>query len=265
MKAKYVVKPIDEKTFVIVQYLATSDAICYLLIGEEKALLIDTGLHLGGLLETVRTLTDKPVIVVNTHAHLDHIGENAAFGSVLYCPKDAAVLKLHTDPDYLNTLVKQTFPGIVRLLLRKTLARITHIPLAAETGDIFEGDTIDLGGRVLEVIETPGHTAGSICLLERGTGRLYSGDTVCDWGILLILEGHCEADVFLDSIQKLKKRAGEIETIWPGHHRFPIEPDYLDEYERCAEGILDKSLPVITEKDGRHFVVYKRVRIAIDV
>ena len=110
--------------------------------------------------------------------------------------------------------------------------------------EIGNGYKFDLGGRTLEVIETPGHTPGSISLLEHGAKRLYSGDTVCDRGILLNLDFCLPPQTFMHSIETLESRADEFDTICPGHHSHPIGNEYLMRYHRCAEGIINGTTPI---------------------
>ena len=70
---------------------------CYLIVGTEKAMLIDTGYCYGNLRETVRQVTEKPLIIINTHGHCDHAGGNAQFNEYCYIhEKDVELCKEHT-------------------------------------------------------------------------------------------------------------------------------------------------------------------------
>jgi glyoxylase-like metal-dependent hydrolase (beta-lactamase superfamily II) len=250
----------DVRTYSIKQvYFA--DMVTYLLIGDERALLIDTGIHIGDLAAVVGKLTDRKVTVANTHAHLDHIGHNADFEQILRSAKDDAVYKMHTDPAYTREMMKRSYPPFLVSLLRGPLEKMVNVPRESQRENIADGDTIDLGGRKLTVIETPGHSPGAVCFLEEQSGWLFSGDTGGDWGMLLDLDGCLPPEIFLSSVEKLKALSGSFDKIWPGHHKFPIDLKYLDEYAACAKGIMDKSITPKANKGGSLCAEYGRVRI----
>ena len=130
---------------------------------------------------------------------------------------------------------------------------------------------INLGKRTLEIIATPGHTKGSICVLDREGKTLFSGDTVCDQGILLFFPHSASVSDFMHSIQLLIERKSSFENIWPGHHKCPLDLDYLEEYEKCAQQIL--KMPQAGEdiktnlgegkmwKSGRISIAYRPVNL----
>jgi glyoxylase-like metal-dependent hydrolase (beta-lactamase superfamily II) len=264
MKVSYTANKIDDNTYIIEQFFASSKCVSYLLAGREKALLIDTvSFFDDGFKPLIDSLTDKPVTVLCTHAHFDHIGSNHLFPEVYLHEDDRKVLALHTDSAYLTKLTRERLPGIVRWRIHKELehALNTHAP-DARYHYIRDGHVFHLGGREPEVIATPGHSAGSICVLERQTRRLYSGDTVCELGILLNLDGSLSIGVYLASVERLTEIAETYDEIWPGHHKCPIDKAYLDEYAACARGILNGSLPPKKQKGGEAATVYKRIGIA---
>ena len=154
-----------------------------LIVGREKALLIDTGYGFGDLKGTVSSLTSLPLIVVNTHGHLDHACGNAQFNQPVYIhPLDMDLCREHN--------------GHLRRSLALDYARHCPQPDGGETdiltgefddtsylrlgaGDLTpttEGDVFDLGGAHLRVIEAPGHTAGSIGLLHEERNLFFAGD-----------------------------------------------------------------------------------------
>jgi glyoxylase-like metal-dependent hydrolase (beta-lactamase superfamily II) len=234
---KYIVTKLDPDTFAIEQKFSSFRCLCYLLLGKSRALLVDTAISDEGLEKTVRGLCSLPLDVAITHAHMDHIGNAHCFESVRMSEKDREVFKLHTNRAYLESLLDMT-PMPARLVARFIARPILNVHPEASTTPFEEGTVFDLGGRSVEVIETPGHSTGSVCFLERGRGRLYSGDTVCDMGILLHLDGCESVTTFLDSIRKLKKLSGDFSEMCTGHRQIRIDLRYLDEYEECAAGII---------------------------
>ncbi|GHU98028.1 MBL fold metallo-hydrolase [Spirochaetia bacterium] len=238
---QYRITKLDDDTYCIEQKFLTYRCLCYLLVGRERALLIDTAFADDAFTGAVKRLCPLPLDVAITHAHLDHIGNAHHFDRVFMSAKDRGVFALHSDRAYLEGLLS-TIPKAARFLLRKKLGAILDTHPELKTIPYAENHRFDLGGRTIEVIETPGHSAGSICLLERDRRRLYSGDTVCDIGILLHIEGCLSPKVFLESIRRLKALDVELAELCTGHRQSRLDPAYIEAYERCAEGIVNGTL-----------------------
>jgi glyoxylase-like metal-dependent hydrolase (beta-lactamase superfamily II) len=259
---KYMTTRLDEDTYCIEQKLLSFRCLCYLLLGKERALLIDTAFVDEGLAKTVEGLCPLPLDVALTHAHLDHIGNAHRFPRVYMCEKDRPVFELHSDKSYVEGFFSMV-PLPARLLLRNALEPILETHPETKTIPCGDGHVFDLGGRKVEVVETPGHSLGSVCLLERGRKRLYSGDTVCDIGILLHLDGCLGPDVYLSSIKKLKALEG-VREICTGHRQSRIDTGYIGDYEKCAEGIVDGALKAkekggaLAARLGRVSITYKK-------
>lgn len=211
----------------------------YLLEGEEKAVLIDTGMGMPGLRECVEELTKKPVMVINTHGHLDHVGGNCQFESRYLMEEDQEVLKEHTNIEFRKEMIKGFLQEFALPLTENEIEELSHAGQMVPYLPLKNGQIIDLGKRALEMIATPGHTKGSICVFDQERRNLFSGDTACDQGILLFLPHSASVSDFLQSIQLLKKQKNSFDRIWPGHHKFPLDLDYLEEYEECAKQILE--------------------------
>lgn len=262
-KVKHKIKLIGADTWLIEQHLLTSEAGAYLLAGREKALLIDTGLALPGFVEAVSGLTDKPIEVLCTHAHADHIGANRFFGKIYLAEDERELLALQTTPAYLKGMLNDAIPGPLRLLLRKEMTEILQNTTADGNYEyIRDGHVFDLGGRQLEIIATPGHTHGSLCVLDRQNRWLFSADTVCDWGILLHLEKADPPEVYLESMERLRDLSASFDEIWPGHHKKPIDKGYIDEYISCARSMVDGSA-TYGRRQKALYAKYGRVLITV--
>jgi hydroxyacylglutathione hydrolase len=235
----------------------------YLVEGTTKALLIDTGIGMGDLAKLVHSLTSLPVIVVNTHGHPDHGGGNYQFKTVFAHAADFDLLKLFTSKDYLKnsaqrSLAGPAIPGTV------TMADI-EASQPAELQAIKQGDVFDLGDRKLEVIETPGHTKGSICLLERAHKLLFTGDND-NTLVWLFLKGCLPLDAYLKTLEALQARKAEFDTILPGHGA-PLDKDFLDEQIACVRSILDGSCqpePYHSFAGDGSLCKFKRASVAFD-
>lgn len=183
---------------------------CYLVEGDDEALMIDTGYGAGNIREYAQSLTEKSLRnVVNTHDHFDHTANNAYF--------DCAFMSEKTKP--LATIPFPSFEGI-------------DFPRDYPIQVIGEGYVFHLGGRNLEVFEIPDHAVGSIALLDDRERILFSGDEIMPMG--KPLNGSVER--FLGYLKKLEKRRGEFDRLCAGAGI--MEADCIEKYIENMEHIL---------------------------
>lgn len=260
---KYTVHDIGKSTYAIEEKGMGAQVLYYLLVGEERALLIDTGFGLVGLDELVKNLTILPVTVACTHAHADHIGGNHFFEELWFHEADKAVFALHTNPAYTKGLLTEGLPAPLRALMGLAMKKMLDIDASGAYQYFGDNHVFRLGGRDVEVVPTPGHTPGSVCFLDRGSRMLFSGDSVCEWGVLLhFTRESCPPAVFLESMRHLKTLEPAFDTMWPGHHGFPVEKSYIDEYMECARQIVEGGASYGSTK-GRRCAKYGRVLITV--
>jgi glyoxylase-like metal-dependent hydrolase (beta-lactamase superfamily II) len=204
-------------TYAIYEPNQFEEAICYLVIGEERAVLIDTGNGIGDVKKVVSELTNLPVSVVLTHEHYDHVAgayrfkniamfDNADALNVLKAGRDNASLQKYLKNDYLWKPLPKGFEP-----------KTWTIPAMEPTSLLHDGDIIDLGGRKLEVIYTPGHSPGSICLLDRENRILFTGDHFFP-GPLYAHPPDVNIDDYIASNEKLSHRIDEYDYICAGHN-----------------------------------------------
>ncbi len=178
----------------------------FLLTGDREALLIDSGMTVHNAKEIAHSLTDLPVRLLNTHADPDHIGSNQEFDTV-----------------YMNPAELSNY--------HKTQRR---------TGDItpiWDGDVIDLGNRPLQVITLPGHTPGSVALLDITRRVLISGDPIQD-GNIFMFGIQREICAYRHSLKKLERFMDQFDQIYPSHGTFPVMPSLIGELQAAAEKII---------------------------
>jgi glyoxylase-like metal-dependent hydrolase (beta-lactamase superfamily II) len=211
-------------------YLCKEICFCYLLIGTKSCLLIDTGIGVADIKEAVDQLIDgKPLIVVNTHGHIDHFGGNDKFEETLVPALDKDVFVLQNNPAF-----RKIFLGRAPFIMRKMFKRVL-IP-TKPNHKYFDGDlSIDLGDRVITSIHTPGHTAGSIILLDEKNRLLFGGDTVVPILVLLCLDYSLSPQVFLDTMLKVKAMEDKYDLILPGHHSVTTDKTLVDDYIEVAK------------------------------
>ena len=127
-----------------------------------------------------------------------------------------------------------------------------------------EGDVFNLGNRTLEIIETPGHSPGSVSILDREHRWLFTGDTCCQADVLLQIEYSQSPEVYLKSINKLIERESQYDKTWPGHHKWPVAKEIIYQFYEATKKIVDGTLCGIdSPKNGEEVKVfpYKDIRI----
>jgi len=202
------VAEIGYNTYVINEY--GLDAM-FLIVGDEKALLIDTGTGVFDLPMLLKTLTDKPVQVVLTHGHPDHAGAIGWFDEV------------YAHPDDFEMAQRLSYEG--RRIYAKSILRMN--PNAPITADytvrfekqpkllpLFEGETIDLGGRHVMVFETPGHTPGGLSFLDVRERICITGDACNGNTLLLSFGGEPHPKQTLSTLQKTAEKLISLEPLF---------------------------------------------------
>jgi glyoxylase-like metal-dependent hydrolase (beta-lactamase superfamily II) len=210
-----------------------------LLIGTERAALIDTGCGIGDLRAVVADLTDLPVLVVNTHTHIDHLGGNPQFEHI-------AMFDHERSRRYAThgvTAEQRQTEILAEQLLTRPLPRVPDpadgsLPPFPVEHWLTDGDRVDLGGRDLEVIHTPGEAPDHVCLLDRISRVLFSGDILLDGDIWAQLDGASVAEL-VQSYRRLMTHFDEFDHIVPSHNRPWIDRDFLPESLALAESVLN--------------------------
>ena len=105
-----------------------------------------------------------------------------------------------------------------------------------------EGDTLECGGYRFEVLHIPGHTPGSIALLDREHGMLLPGDSIQKEGTIYMFGPRRNLERYLESLRELQPLEGEIRQILPSHGECPIEPVYLSRVLEDALALRDGKL-----------------------
>ena len=179
----------------------------FLLKGTEKALLIDTGMKVRYTKEIASALTGLPVFLLNTHADADHTGGNDQFESFYMHPADEA-----------------------------------QYSSSGKSGRIIpirDGDEIELGDRKLRIIHLPGHTPGSVAILDVSRRVLISGDPIQKNGRIFMFGEHRNMTDYISSLEKLEKMTEGFDEIWPSHADLPLAPDCIPKLREAADRILN--------------------------
>lgn len=216
----------------------------YLLVGSERALLIDTGYGEGNIRQVVESITNKPVMVINTHGHFDHTGGNGWWDAAWMSEGAAADARVAFTPQQQSWYDGKPYKDY----------RI-HI--------VKEGDILDLGGVQVEVIGIPAHHEGSIALLDQTHRLLFVGDEL-ESGQVLLFARHRNLPLtqvvaaHLANMEKLLTRRGEYDYICPAHNGTMLQPDlYLQDYLALDQEILAGKAQIQPDTAGFGYEPYQ--------
>jgi len=213
-----------------------------LFIGTEKALLFDTGHGFANLREAVRSKTNLPLIIVNSHGHPDHSCGNFWFDEDIYihekdmklCRNSNSVISRRLSVEYAKTAGK-TETGEKKSILPEGFDEHSYVHQGAgNLLPIKEGDVFDLGGITLKVIELPGHTRGCIGLLYQEEKILYTDDAINEH-LWLFLPDSINLSTYIETLYKAKSI--DFDIFYRSHNPAPCAKDILDDYLDCAENL----------------------------
>jgi len=211
-------------------------------------LLFDTGMGISNIQAVVAGLTKLPVIVVNSHTHNDHVGDNWRFSDVYgmdtdYTRANARGSKEAAQAELAPGEICGTLPAGFDAKAYATKAfHITHW--------LQDGDKIDLGGRTLKVIGTPGHTPDAIALLDEKNGLLFTGDTFY-LGPIYLYVPETDLDAYVASVEKLAAMARHLQLLLPAHNTPVADPSYLPKVVTAIQQVRRGEVKPVA-KDGKH-------------
>ena len=218
--------------FAIYEPHQAEEVISYLIVGTKQALLFDTGMGIADIHKVVRQLTSRPVVVLNSHTHNDHVGGNSLFTFVY--GMDTAFTRANAKGSR-DDAQEELEPGMICGNLPKGFDPKTyatkpwHVSLFVKNG--FK---INLGGRTVEISATPGHTPDAISLIDRENGLLFTGDTYYP-GPIWLFRPETDLDAYVASVKKLAALAPQIHLVF-GAHNVPVaDPSVLPKLVTAIE------------------------------
>lgn len=212
------------------------EVISYLILGSQSALLFDTGNGIGDIRGVVAELTDKPVRVLNSHSHYDHVGGNHQFTEIL-SPMTAFSRQMQDGLPHAAVADEVSPAALCRALPAGSTADAHALRPYTLTASVADGDVIDLGDRQLEVLLTPGHTPDSLALLDREHGLLWTGDSFYEGPIWLFAPETDLAD-YRASMHRLAELAPDLSALLPSHNTPRAAPQRLEELSAAIDAVL---------------------------
>lgn len=198
----------------------------FLMEGTEKALLVDTGMTTVNAKEIAQSITNLPLELINTHADPDHVGGNKGFEKFYMSAAEEENLRSHGNDFGKIEAVK-------------------------------EGDVIELGNRPVKIIDIPGHTPGSIALLDVKNRVLIGGDSVQN-GDIFMFGPMRNITKYISSMKHLKEYDDAFDEVYPSHGTFPVKKDLIDKLISAAEDITKgKASGNQIEMFGNKVMLYK--------
>ena len=223
--------------FAIYEPHQSEETIGYLIVGNARALLFDTGMGIGDLKALTLKLSKLPIVVLNSHTHDDHVGNNWHFDTVYgmdteFTRRNAKGSKEDAQaeiaPGEICGSLPAGFDGAAYRTRPWSVSKWLH-----------DDDHIDLGGRTIEVIATAGHTPDSISLFDRASGLLFTGDTYYP-GTVWLYRPETDLAAYGNSVRRIAALRPEVKLVL-GAHNVPVAPpsvleDLANAFEKVQAG-----------------------------
>jgi glyoxylase-like metal-dependent hydrolase (beta-lactamase superfamily II) len=199
--------------FAIYEPHQSEEVISYLIVGQKRALLFDTGMGISNIKKVAEELTSLPLSVINSHTHNDHVGDNWRFSDIY--GMDTAFTRENAKGSSADAQAELA-PGEICGELPSGFDPKSYATRSFKiTHWLHGGEKIDLGGRALEVIATPGHTPDSISLWDAANGLLFTGDMYYP-GPIFLYRPETDLDAYEASITKMA--ALKAKLLLPAHN-----------------------------------------------
>jgi glyoxylase-like metal-dependent hydrolase (beta-lactamase superfamily II) len=232
------------------------EVISYLIEGDDSALLFDTGNGIADIHALATRLTQKPIAVLNSHSHYDHVGGNYAFDKIYGLNTDFTASRQTGQPNSdIGIEVSE------QALCKKLPAGVTpqnHIgrPYTI-THKVANGAIIGLGNRTLEILHIPGHTPDAIALLDRKAGLMWTGDSFY-LGPIWLYAPETNLSHYRDSLEKLVNEVPNLKALLPAHNTPWVDPKILISVEGAFDAMLDGKATVDTSDEGTAIYTFSK-------
>jgi len=234
--------------FAIYEPHQAEEVISYLIVGHKQALLFDTGMGIGDIRKVTSKLTVRPVVVLNSHTHDDHVGGNWQFSFVYGMDTNFTRINARGSREDAQAEIA---PDQLCGDLPKGFNPQTYVTKPWKISrSIHDGFKIDLGGRTLEILSTPGHTPDAISLIDRANRLLFTGDTYYPAPIWLF-RPETDFEAYVASVKRLAALTPQLKLVL-GAHNIPVaSPDVLPRLAAAIQSVLAGNVPPKTVDGGK--------------
>jgi glyoxylase-like metal-dependent hydrolase (beta-lactamase superfamily II) len=243
----------------------------WLVAGDERAVLLDTGMGILPIRPVAASVNSLPLSVVNTHYHFDHIGGNHEFDEIAIHEIGAPLIEQSVPRELLDAYVDYAQRQLDALSAYRQLDAEYFWLLSTEseprpfpagfdgsawtieptkaTQTLAHGDRIDLGGRVLTVIEGPGHSPDGICLLDERNGLLFGGDTI-NHGPIYAHFPDSDLDMLVASTRRLAELGDAVQLIFVHHYGHAVADNgFLNEVAQGVQSVQAGEETLVPARD----------------
>jgi len=227
------------------------EVISYLIVGQRRALLFDTGLGVASIRDVVSQLTALPVTVLNSHTHFDHTGGNFEFSDILNedTPFSRKNAEGQSNIYSRDALIPERICGTLPIGVRADVYAIRPWNVSHR---IHDGEHIDLGNRDLEILFTPGHTPDSLSLLDRPNGLLFTGDTFYP-GPIYLFTPETNFAAYVHSVARVATLEPELRLLLPAHNVPVAEPNSLVRLDAAVKRVKSGSAKYTVTEGHREY------------
>ena len=243
---------VEPAVFAIYEPHQAEEVISYLIVGQNRAVLFDTGMGISDIKKVTAELTQLTIIVLNSHTHNDHVGGNWEFETIYGINTDFTRANARGSrqdaqteiaPDQICGSLPKGFDAKAYATRPWKILAYTH-----------DGDRFDLGGHTLEVLATPGHTPDAISLLDRSNGLLFTGDTYYPAPIWLF-RPETDLDAYAASIRRLAALAPQLKLVLGAHNIPAASPAVLPRLVAAFDAVRAGRISATPDSPGT--VLYK--------
>jgi glyoxylase-like metal-dependent hydrolase (beta-lactamase superfamily II) len=224
------------------------EAISYLIEGEETALLFDSGNGIGDIAKVVGGLTNKPVSVLNSHSHYDHVGGNYAFENIYGLNTNFTTDRQsgHKNADIAIEASKQALCKALPIGVTEDnhIGRAYKITQFIEDGHIF-----DLGNRHLQVVHTPGHTPDALVIIDKKNGLMFTGDSFYS-GPIWLYAPETDLTQYQQSLALMIQKSQGIKYLLPAHNTPLADPNLLVKALAGIKAVINGQAKPIPQGEG---------------
>lgn len=237
----FTVTEINPRTFAISEYGHWEKVHSFLLIGEDRAILIDTGLGIDNIKRITDQLTELPIAVITTHVHADHIGSHGQFQTI-YVHKHDEDWLINGIQGLSIDQIRRDMSRDITIPVPDTFNPETYTPFQGKpTALVEEGDVVDIGGRSVMIMHTPGHSPGHISVFEQATGYLFTGDLLYD---VTPVYAFYPSTSPVDLVRSLERIAEipNVTKVFGSHHTLGLDPSILQEVKEAVHVLREQKL-----------------------